>query len=523
MLSRWSIRNKLLIGLGLLLVIVVTLSWSGFYGLYSYRGLLKSLARVAELPLATELARRVSDLRVTTLSQPNEFVALSPDDARKSPTLKMHEAEVLEKLDLVKRTVKDYREQLERNGSQETFIGDSRSERETLEAFERTLARLSQDVAADEPVAALDVRLARLQSLATELPGYLQEKINRFPDAVRGQYRRGIRLAWATSVLTAILLGLFVAFMYRWAFRPLRLLIKGSRKVVAGGFNYRIRLKSKDEMAELADAMNDMTECFCAIRDDLDRKVQDRTQQVVRSVQLASVGYLAAGVAHDINRPLATIAQCADHLNRRLAARDTRPQQRKEAMIEDLQRIQSEAFCCKDITQNLLDFSRMGDRQRKRTDLRELAQGVIDIVGHIGKYQRKHILLAPGPAVFAEVNAQEMKTVVLSLLCKSLDSLEIDGQITVTLQQPDQRAELLVSHPGRGLSSEELEKLFDPSFACRDAGQAAGLGLSVSLRIVEDHGGFIQAASEGPNQGAQWRVSLPLVHQDKEIQNHHQA
>ena len=96
------------------------------------------------------------------------------------------------------------------------------------------------------------------------------------------------------------------------------MLIEGSRRVAAGEFGYRIKLDTRDEMSELADAMNDMTARFQAIRDDLDRQVQERTKQVVRSEQLASVGFLAAGVAHEINNPLASIALCAESLEGRL-------------------------------------------------------------------------------------------------------------------------------------------------------------------------------------------------------------
>ena len=96
------------------------------------------------------------------------------------------------------------------------------------------------------------------------------------------------------------------------------MLIAGSRRVAAGEFGYRIRLDTDDEMAELAEAMNDMTARFQAIRDDLDRQVQERTKQVVRSEQLASVGFLAAGVAHEINNPLASIALCAESLEGRV-------------------------------------------------------------------------------------------------------------------------------------------------------------------------------------------------------------
>ena len=115
-----------------------------------------------------------------------------------------------------------------------------------------------------------------------------------------------------------------------------------------------------------------MTGRFQAIRDDLDRQVQVRTKQVVRSEQLASVGFLAAGVAHEINNPLASIAMCAESLESRLAEIAPGDSEQSALIRRYLRMIQTEAFRCKEITEKLLDFSRLGDVQHQPTDLREL-------------------------------------------------------------------------------------------------------------------------------------------------------
>ena len=210
-----------------------------------------------------------------------------------------------------------------------------------------------------------------------------------------------IVLNWVTTLSALFMAGLFVQLFYRWVFRPLRVLVKGSRHVAAGDFGYRIQLDSHDEMAELADALNDMTARFQAIRDDLDRQVQERTKQVVRSEQLASVGFLAAGVAHEINNPLASIAMCAESLESRLACRSRPADAEQRQLVRSyLRMIQTEAFRCKGITERLLGFfPRWATSKRQTTDLRELVQGVIDMVGHLGKYQDKQVQLSPGEPV----------------------------------------------------------------------------------------------------------------------------
>ena len=212
----------------------------------------------------------------------------------------------------------------------------------------------------------------------------MHKKLAGFSDEVRGKYAALIVSEWAAAVSAALIFLLFMRLSYRWVFRPLRILIAGSRCVAAGEFSYRIRLDTGDEMAELAKAMNDMTARFQEIRDDLDRQVQVRTKQVVRSEQLASVGFLAAGVAHEINNPLASIAMCAESLESRFREILDQSDPQQAVVANYLRMIQTEAFRCKGITEKLLDFSRIGPGKRENTELGELVRGVIEMLGHLG-------------------------------------------------------------------------------------------------------------------------------------------
>jgi signal transduction histidine kinase len=535
LLSRWSICRKLLVGLGLLLAIVVTLSWSGFDGLYAYRALLKNLRRLNELPLATELGYRVSDLRVAALDHWRDLDAFAARDDADSPDALFARETFRHRLSAVQETLDQYAEQLRQAGLEDAPLGDYQRERQTVERVRALLAEL-QSLTADElpqfgdQAAALEDRLRKLQGLVAELPEYLQESIYSFPHEVRSEYRRRIALAWLTSVGTLALLGLSAWLTYKWIFRPLRLLIKGSRKVAADRFDYRIQLDSRDEMGDLAAAMNQMTQRFQAIHDDLDRQVQERTRQVVRSEQLASVALLAAGVAHEINAPLSRIAACAKAVQQRMEmrSRDTEPQRR--ATQAQLRQIQDEAFRCKEITQSLLEFSRMGSAERQIADLAELVQGVIDMLRHVGRYKDKRIEFASTGPVMASINVQQIRVVLLNLLCQGLEAIEPSGRVTVELRgakghargsargrpdgaehgAPEDNVELIVSDNGRGMTKLELAEVFQPC-GLRHGRLGTGLGLAISARIVKDHGGCVTAASPGPGQGAQFRVSLPSV------------
>ena len=253
--------------------------------------------------------------------------------------------------------------------------------------------------------------------------------------------------------------------------------------------------------------------------------------EAVRSEQLASVGVLAAGVAHEINNPLASIAFRAEALEARLydiiAEDETLAEDEKDSEFSVihsyLQTIQEEAFRCKGITERLLDFSREGNHQRERINLAELTTGVIDMVRHLGKYREKEIAFDSDEPVFAHVDAQEMKQVMLNLITNGLDALEAGGTLTIRVHNRDDEAELLVMDNGCGMTAETLSRVFEPFFTSRQDGSGNGLGLAITHRIIEDHGGRIVATSDGPGCGSQFRVTLPTTQNEEKQQREYQA
>ncbi|MEN6450948.1 MAG: HAMP domain-containing sensor histidine kinase [Thermoguttaceae bacterium] len=518
--SKWPIRRKLLVGLGLMVLAVTILSRSGLVATYAYRNLVNSLSwRVSELPLAAELSQHVSDLRITLGELRGLRVNTFPDAHRELAPLRTRLArdQFAGQLEDFDQTLIRYREQLAAEAAAVSGqISDHAREEETLKKIETQLGRIRSGnrddwMVDDVKIGWLDVELERLQSLALELPSHLQQKLAGLSREVRGRYEALIFSAWIATLSAGLIVLLFVRLGYRWIFRPLRTLIAGSRRVAAGDFGHRIRLESSDEMAELASAMNDMSARFQEIRDDLDRQVQIRTKQAVRSEQLAGVGFLAAGVAHEINNPLASIAMCAESLEGRCRGLLDEKDPQQAIIGNYLRMIQTEAFRCKGITEKLLDLARIGPGKREPNELGELVGGVIEMLGHLGKYQRKTIEFTPREPVRAVVNSQEIKQVVLNLLTNALDSMDDGGAVRVGLEARDRFAVLTVTDDGCGMEPEVTERLFEPFFTRRRNGQGTGLGLSITYRIVVDHGGDIEAQSEGAGRGSTFRVRLPLA------------
>jgi two-component system, sporulation sensor kinase C len=250
----------------------------------------------------------------------------------------------------------------------------------------------------------------------------------------------------------------------------------------------------------------------------LEQLVQERTARLwqlekrqLQMEKLAALGQVAAGVAHEINNPLASIALCAESLDSRLREICPHGGDQSEVVHRYLGMIQTEAFRCKEITEKLLDFSRLGEVKRNSTDLGELVQSVIDMVRHLGKYQNRQVEFAAGEPVIALVNAQEIKQVVLNLVTNALDSVNDGGKLTIQLSRKADFAEMLFTDNGCGMTSEVLQHLFEPFFTRKRGGTGTGLGLSIVYRIVAEHGGQIEATSAGPGRGSQFHVTLPLA------------
>ena len=512
----WPIRDKLLL-VGLLVAVVVgTLSASSFVGIYSYRRLVRSLSsRAAELPLASEVSRSVERLRFN-YARHQSFSLWS--QGFEGVLLRSPENEFAKLLTATEWALSRYGLELAAGESDGMPFGDRTQERHSVAEISESLKTLETlngpamfgHEQEENKKLIVQWELERLESLSAELPSFLQQRLHALASEVRIRYRTLIVVTWVSVIAAVGLLVTLGILTYHWVFRPLRMLGRGSRRVALGDFDYRIEMDTFDEMAELANALNDMTSRFKAIRDDLDRQVQLRTKEVIRSEQLASVGFLAAGVAHEINNPLASIAMCAESLDSRIVD-DGRDDEESKLTRRYLELIQTEAFRCKGITEKLLDFSRLGEVRRQPTALRRLALDVADMLRHVGRFRGASIEIVESLDLLVMANPQELKQVILNLLVNALDSVEESGHVRIRLFRSDADAVLEIIDNGCGMDQDVLEHLFEPFFTRRKHGQGTGLGLSIVHRIVADHGGRIEVTSEGVDRGSCFQITFPLA------------
>jgi signal transduction histidine kinase len=236
------------------------------------------------------------------------------------------------------------------------------------------------------------------------------------------------------------------------------------------------------------------------------RHEQELLQQAAR---LADIGQLAAGVAHEINTPLASIALRAESLLR--ASQDVRLQQVESFrnFPRYLETILEETFRCKRIIGALLEFSARRPPETRATDVNKLVERAADLVGH--QMQLKRVALSlqlQEPLDSINADAGQLRQVLLALLMNALDATPEGGHVTVATRGAEGGVELVVEDDGAGIPPEVRDKVFTPFFTTKPLGQGTGLGLPICHGIVSSHGGRI-AIDSAPGEGTRVIVTLP--------------
>ena len=524
MACQWRIRHKLMLGLGLVIAVLGLLVAGTLKGLASYRSTMQSIdSKLSELHEVQNLLSALKGASESGLDDPPEEKA--PESYQGKDRL----AELEKKVVRARDALTAYEERLRFNIEKRRVADQGFMETRLVEALQKWFRDLDQAIdrfkregrvealGAQGPLAddKIHKAMTELVRAADQLHEEIYQDLYRLITASKADYKTSFGLVVATTIAGVVLMIALLRFFYRWTFNPLRDLHDGVSRVAQGNFEGRIEVHSGDEMEDLAGAFNDMTSRLHAMYADLARQVNERSRQLVRSERLASVGYLAAGVAHEINNPLASIAFCSEALEARIAGLgrgQSRPgEDDREVVSKYLKMIQQEAFRCKEITQRLLEFSRGGEKKRVATDLAELIQSVLDMVQHLQSCKGKKVCFSGGATrLVAPVSAPEIKSVVLNLVVNALESMEEGGTLTVGLRQRDGMAEMVFADTGCGMTPEVLENIFEPFFTRSRTGKGTGLGLSISHRIVNQHQGEIEAASRGQNQGSTFTVRLPL-------------
>jgi len=329
----------------------------------------------------------------------------------------------------------------------------------------------------------------------------------------------------AFSVIAVVLISL-ASLLVVWLVidRPVRELAHATRRVAQGDLESRLEVRSADELGELATSFNKMTGELASARaeltgwaGELEQRVEQKANQLKRAhdhllqvEKMASVGKLAAVVAHEINNPLAGILTYTKLLRKWLGTNEGQEAKREEVRSA-LELIEVESRRCGEIVRNLLTFSRNAPIHFEAADLRKVVEGVVKLVHHQTELAgiQLHVEMDPAlPATYCDLAAIEQ--VLLALVMNAIDAMPRGGNLWVRLQDvpEENEVELQVQDDGSGIPQEMLPLLFEPFFTTKERGRGVGLGLAVSRSIVDRHGGEIAVASE-LGRGTTITVRLP--------------
>ena len=332
--------------------------------------------------------------------------------------------------------------------------------------------------------------------------------------------RNHVTLSFAGIALFCFLLIVLVTyFLTRSLVRPLEEMVLVSQRIAAGDLSHRVRATTdRSELGTLAASFNDMLERLSQMKRELqewgktlEQKVQERTEQLTevqaqaaRQQRLASVGQLAAGVAHEINNPLGGILTFAS-----LVLEDLRPD---DPHREDLDEIVRQAVRCRKIVTGLLEFSRQRETDMAPANINQVLSRTLALletqtIFHDVKVARRFDPNMPS----AVLDESQMQQVFMNLILNAVDAMEGHGSLTIETRHSRERKELLVRirDTGCGIPEDIRESIFDPFFTTKDPGKGTGLGLAVTWKIIQTHNGRLEVESE-VGKGTTFTILLPL-------------
>ena len=315
--------------------------------------------------------------------------------------------------------------------------------------------------------------------------------------------KRKTTMLFSALIVGGMLFGLIITYFFsRWLVKPVAQLAKGMSRVAEGDFSYKVRLTSGDELGKLAQAFNRMVK---AVKE-RDFKLREMTENRLSAVEKQiSIGRLAAGVAHEINNPLTAILSLSILMQQTIPENDVRR--------EDLDIIVSETKRCREIVRGLLDFARESPANRTVVDINQVARDTIMLASkYDAMVKAKVVIDLSSTPLYVSADSKMLQQVLTNLLLNAAEALNETGTITIKTDEDSSGGfvQLQVVDTGKGIPKEHIDRVFEPFFTTRGMGRGTGLGLSVSLGIIQKHEGTIEIKSE-EGKGTAVTVILPRV------------
>jgi two-component system NtrC family sensor kinase len=331
--------------------------------------------------------------------------------------------------------------------------------------------------------------------------------------------RQGVAITIYIMVFFFLISIVLCTILWHFVSTPVSMLAQGMERVAGGDLDYHLDIRSRDEIGDLAVAFNAMTADLKKAKNELvewgntlEKKVQEKTAaiqlahaQLIHSEKLASLGRMAAGVAHEINSPLTGIVTFGHLLLKKF------PPGSEE--YEDIQVIIEQANRCSTIIKGLLGFARASAAEKAATNVNDVLNHALNIVRNKADFFNIKLHLNFDSAVTpVKADASQLQQVFLNMIMNAADAVEGKGTITITTRNIEDDGldyiEVEFHDTGPGISEENLAKVFEPFFTTKPVGKGTGLGLAVSHGIIQEHGGKIIVRTK-VGEGTSFIVRLP--------------
>ncbi len=353
----------------------------------------------------------------------------------------------------------------------------------------------------------------------------VQMRMKKIDKSIRASENLIITTDIFAVLIVSLICGLFIWIMVH---NPVKKLTEGTKKIGSGELEHKIEIESNDEIGELARSFNIMTEDLKNAReeitewaDTLEKRVEEKReklemahQQMLHSEKMASIGKLAAIVAHEINNPLAGIRTFAKLLQKRVKKLSL-PDNKKDKTLETLKTIEKESGRCGEIVNNLLEFSRQSSPDMKENDLEKIIDESLRLIEHkLEMMDCKKIKSLDPEVPQIECDSQQIKQALVAILINAGEAIEDEkGKIEVKtkFKQSENSVLIEISDNGIGMDESTVENIFEPFFTTKDK-DGIGLGLAVVYDIIQNHNGSIEVDSE-PGVGTTFIITLPVEHE----------
>ncbi|MGA1867917.1 MAG: cache domain-containing protein [bacterium] len=307
--------------------------------------------------------------------------------------------------------------------------------------------------------------------------------------------------------LAITFIGLIISMLLSFFFShyissSIKKLVVASQQMASGDLGAQVRLKSNDELRELADTFNFMAS---ALRERHESIKELARKKIMESERLAIIGQLSAGIAHEINNPLQGILAYSYLILEKLSHDDPNK--------ESIKKIVKQATRCKDIIRGLLDFAREREPEKKIFQINLILRESISLVQIQSLFHNIEIsenLNENLPLTL--VDPSQIQQVFMNIIINAAEAMAGDGKLSIVSREESSKKfiEIAFTDTGHGVSEKNMNKIFDPFFTTKEVGLGTGLGLAVSYGIIKQHNGTIEVKSK-VNEGTTFIVSLPII------------